>query len=387
MGKSHGLFKEYKEKVEGQRYLHIGDDIHSDVYAAEREGIIPFQIKSARNLLLASTIRGCMKYEMNLAARMYIGMMISELFNDPFCLYHSSGMVHIESFSEFIATFFSPLVISFVQFVNSCVEDKYNAILFVARDGWLFKKIYDKLWPDSIPTKYFLSSRKAAYSVWMPDDTDRKKIKKHLIHRGYENVEQMVNDLVLSIAEKYKDKSKDFYSFLKKNQINTTCRYLFCDLASAGSTQFALNRGYFNDNLDGVYLYKENGVFGERQGDRALLSIKEWYHLAQYNILFEKVFTSAEGSVVGYSVEGEALFSEDDRDKSEIEVIKEIHDAVEKKCPVFYAKNKYKLGVDFAVYMMELMADSVYNAMWQTMDSFSMVDDLDRTRTIFSERY
>ena len=73
-------------------------------------------------------------------SRLHIGFLISNVFNDPFSLYQSSGIPKLSSANK-IGVFIAPIVADFVfNLIYKLKEKSINTLLLAARDGYLIKK-------------------------------------------------------------------------------------------------------------------------------------------------------------------------------------------------------------------------------------------------------
>ena len=82
--KQDGLYTVFKKNMCEESFIHIGDNIKSDIEAANHSGIEGFLIKSALELLKISTYSEILEYNLGLEERCLIGLAVSRLFNSPF---------------------------------------------------------------------------------------------------------------------------------------------------------------------------------------------------------------------------------------------------------------------------------------------------------------
>ena len=184
-GKQNGLFEEYLKNIGEKKCLHIGDNKQSDILAAKKCGIDAYEIKSAYDMLSISNLRKCLIYTNSKCDRLWIGDIISELFNDPFALYASAGVVHIEKLSMAAKIFFAPVAMNYMQSLYELLEEKnYKGIIFGARDGYLLKRIYDSGMMEDFGNKpeavYFLTSRKLAVKAIIRSKEDIEEFIEYL---------------------------------------------------------------------------------------------------------------------------------------------------------------------------------------------------------------
>ncbi len=70
---------------------------------------------------------------------------------------------------------YGPLIYDFVKWLEGRSE-KYTRLLFLSREGWLLKKVYDICCPKGCPAVYFLTSRRSASVAAIENENDIKDI-------------------------------------------------------------------------------------------------------------------------------------------------------------------------------------------------------------------
>lgn len=165
-GKQDGKIFDYvlqKEKINGNEMLHIGDSFSLDFKAPNRLGIkgvyIPSNIKMFENLFGISIcdILDSSDY----FQRFIYGFAINSLFEVE------ESYVGGWSLDRFAKLFVFPLVtsISLNIFNRAEIQNTYQEVYFVARDGFLPLKAYNifkkNCYPTAINGKYLYASRKA----------------------------------------------------------------------------------------------------------------------------------------------------------------------------------------------------------------------------------
>ena len=181
--KEHDLYQRYILSEGCGNYLHIGDNEYTDGDCAQRFGIDSYLIKSPREmmeLINNPKINQCiLRNEWNTV--WMAGLYASRVFNDPFILYHSNGRPVIKSAYDFGFDYIGPMVTQFVLWLVQQVN-KYHItnIIFISRDGYLVKKLYDYYRDlmnrekcSGLPkSTYILTSRTALTALSM--DTEEK---------------------------------------------------------------------------------------------------------------------------------------------------------------------------------------------------------------------
>lgn len=182
--KTQGLFSVLKGKVEtGKTVLHVGDNPVNDIKYAKAEEFDTFYIKSAgdmyRESLYAQVVPGNIA---DINTRSLMGLVIARMFNNPFVVKGRQRAYTVDTAENFAYFFVAPLVTSFMGWLYQELRNKeYDGILFAARDGFLVKDLYELLSRELegerlVPGIYFLTSRAAASSASVTDETSLNRV-------------------------------------------------------------------------------------------------------------------------------------------------------------------------------------------------------------------
>lgn len=358
VSKSSGLFKEYLKNVKESSYLHIGDDEYEDMIAAQEYGIDSFGIKSAYEMLRISNLRKALVGVHNSSEKGILGLLISELFNNPFILYKTNGIIKISKLEMLGKLLVAPIVILYMfKLIELTSKNKnYEAILFGSRDGYLFKKIYDRLSDNGYlktmqrPTRYFFASRKLCLKTIMDTDDSIKILKVCYGEEAKKVLAQIFNIYdpsidkqcintedyyflhIREISEKSNRSKENYYKYLDNNKIVKDNKYIYCDLIGRGSVQHILNK-IFKQGIDGFYLSK---IIENSYSDSffyscfPIINLDEWREedISAKNFL-EIVITSPQPSVEDMNEEGNPIFSDEDRTKREINATQLMQQGIE----------------------------------------------------------
>lgn len=144
------LYKIVKEKY-GQdlNYIHIGDNNVSDNRSAKRSGIAPIYYKNVNQRGNAHRA-----FDMtSLVGSAYRGIVNAKLQN---------GDKKYSQFYEYGYTYAGFLVLGYCNYIHRYVHsNNIEKVLFLSRDGYILKSVYNKLFPDD-KTEYVYWSRSAA---------------------------------------------------------------------------------------------------------------------------------------------------------------------------------------------------------------------------------
>jgi HAD superfamily hydrolase (TIGR01549 family) len=153
--------------------LHIGDNQKADIENAWEAGIDAYYVMSPADMLLNSPLYPLMSKVKTIEDSLTLGCFVSRVLNSPFALCKGNGKVTIARLDT-LAEYFMPIMFGTLRWLVQTIGAKEDAVvLFMARDGYLMKRLYDvlkdKLLPDLPDSVYFLTSRDALsekYAAW-----------------------------------------------------------------------------------------------------------------------------------------------------------------------------------------------------------------------------
>lgn len=159
------LFSVLKTRAASDNILHIGDDPVADIEAPKRLGIETFPIASGYEMLLASPFAHLLSRVASPADALALGMVIARAFNDPFLFHRTQGRPEIAAGHDLGFIGFGAMVAALLQWIveQTCGRSD-AAILFGARDGHLFHRLYLRMtegYNAAARGVYFLTSRRA----------------------------------------------------------------------------------------------------------------------------------------------------------------------------------------------------------------------------------
>lgn len=406
-GKQNGLFEEYLKNIGGKKCLHIGDNKQSDILAAKKCGIDAYEIKSAYDMLSISNLRKCLIYTNSKCDRLWMGDIISELFNDPFALYASAGVVHIEKLSIAAKIFFAPVAMNYMQSLYELLEEKnYKGIIFGARDGYLLKRIYDSGMMEDFGNKpeavYFLTSRKLAVKAmirskedieefieYLGSSLDAEHVLSQMFHIENEppDIKEYVDLNLKSMLKEAEITRHNYIDYMKKNKIDINEKYLFCDLLAGGTVQDALNR-LFKVNLDGMYLYRQMSRIYREIAIWAVYDEQQWggnLKIGDIDLtnLFEKIFTAPKPSVIDMAERGEPVYALEDRSDEELDMLEHIQDIIleEVKRNGYFLKWDRKISKELVCALFGLSGVVIYQQEAEALYKLKATDDVSRLKT------
>jgi HAD superfamily hydrolase (TIGR01549 family) len=199
-------------------YIHIGDNEHSDVKRAKRAGFATYPVVNPnKNSLLFRA------HDLSpIIGGAYRGIVNNRLNNGfwEYGRYYEYGFIYGGLF-----------ILGYCSFIHEyCMNHGIDKLLFLARDGEIIKKIYDKMYPEAV-TEYVYSSRIATCKLIAGYDKNEfvKKMVYHKVNQGYTfekvlksmELEKLISTLnssgkMESTDKLTSDNVKDFVEFLDK---------------------------------------------------------------------------------------------------------------------------------------------------------------------------
>lgn len=343
--KGEELFDRFQKRHPAESYLHIGDNIFSDIECSQKHGMDCVMIDSALSLFRKSPYCVMEDKASDLTKRNMLGMFVTAMFCNPL----SSQGKKTFYLKDIADIFINPVVFSMICDLKSKVSEKeYDKVLFASRDGFLLQQLYDIARNSDMPESiYFYTSRRAVSNIELPDDHkilwlanlpyaySKDDILSEVFHiegRKYEETEDF-NDYILQYRDKIMEKSEELYqnykTYLDVRQVGGGS-YLFVDLVSSGTCQMYLTN-MLEGLLEGYYLCKlKTDEAGKEQlkcqtlFEPVDLNSKEYgFHKMYY--LFESILTSYEPSVVRFEEGGIPVFAGETRTQKELDQLKTIH--------------------------------------------------------------
>ncbi|WP_312518717.1 hypothetical protein [Anaerospora sp.] len=360
--KSQNLYKVFKEKIQGQSYLHIGDNLDIDGTYAQINGIDSFHIYSAGDMLEISAYKNVLGQAETLDERILTGMFLAKVFNDPFALYKSEGRMTINNAYDMGYLFIAPLITAFMVWLVQKVKMGYDKILFSARDGYIFNKLYDSIGePEkrslNLPQNiYFLISRMSAISASIFceedilyasqiafDDSPEKLLKKRFLledreilpyqKEKYETLQQYVLSHKKEILSKSMLLRKQYFKYINTLNLKENDRLAFFDFVSSATCQMCLIN-IVSQKISGLYFIH----FFEEYHKKTALTVESFlesgymYGLQSYlftNYLFmESIIVSSKPTLSHFDQKGNPIYLEESRTDKQLVYISEVQQAI-----------------------------------------------------------
>ncbi len=331
MAKSDGqLWHSIVESYPNVNILHFGDHPVSDGTRASQEGIHTLHINSGAEL--AAALLGCRwhNWEKDTECRRLMGLFVSGIFNSPFCL-DSMGKIKVETLEEAGFCFFGPVTTYFMEKLYQRAGERQQKILFLARDGWILKKIADQYYSNSpLKTEYVLTSRRAIAIAQIDSNEDIENLF-YIFNSAAGYTFQVYLKMIFDIEIDHNDVYRDtIVRDVEKNILLNHLKKVYGKrIIEKSKIQKQLYKKYFetiNVNLDddlAIVNFVGSGItqsFFEKFG---FGKQSEFYYFAMtplnvemelkspvYTIFdYGSIYTSKDNPIVEYTVLGECVFS------------------------------------------------------------------------------
>lgn len=356
--KSQGLFKLFREDVcEGTQCIHIGDSDTADYRAALGAGINAYWIMSEREMLLNSSYSKLMQHDPGLCDHLAIGLLINELFDDPFALYHSKGKPRICTLEDYARLLVAPMVFYYtIWLIQEIKRNCCEYVLYTSRDAYLIQKIlqmifYGQKLDDFPPGTYFYTSRRTCIAANVTNKDDILKvikdkyngnIREMFKHKFNINISDEYAEIPSSnkeqsrkcadiyeehILEECKRERNNYLSYIRSLGIKGNKKIAVIDLVARGTVQYELSKIIPSDNLLGMYFVKTKDDYDrkiERHKYRSFYKDPGKYNMDCSNAyrfyqVLELILTSPEPTFHSVSDEGTFEFMKEQRSSWQIE--------------------------------------------------------------------
>lgn len=371
------LYKVIKQELQinGDRWIHIGDNKKSDYNQAIKNGINAKLIKTFYNRLRYINVK-----QIKSISESRVNATLNNFVEKDFEYYRRLGY---ESFG--------PILVGFVNWLaKELKKEKINKVYFLSRDGYIIKNVYDLIKGENINSQYLYVSRRSLQvpafyvnsdyesvidSFFLPRtikfSTFIKKIgltyseiskiaedyslKEDTIIeckniKSNQNLRDFYNDIKNIIVENAEKEYIALVKYLKQNDFEG--KVAIVDIGWFGNMQAALNKIIKHESLNaeiyGYYigLIPEGPLQKEQKMKGYLFSANhnQDLHLKEkiFNSIFETIFLARHGSVNRYSLVDNVaqveLFPYECRDKLMEESINELQDGA-----LIFAKHWYSV--------------------------------------------
>ncbi|MBR0213663.1 MAG: hypothetical protein IJL95_02950 [Solobacterium sp.] len=348
MSKQDGLFELLKQAEPDAVCLHIGDSPENDLVPAQRAGIRAVHIPAARDLAASDGLDLSRFVPLTPSEKALLGLLIETGYADPF-----RSENNIYSLNGYAWMALGPVLLGYISWLKDELSgSNFNKVLFVSRDGWLVKQLYDKYreYEPGLPEPmYFYTSRKSAFQPnmatdgWMMqmavrgENMQPEEIMENLFglesgdimpysYENHDSILAYIRAHADAVRKKAAEARKNYLLYMENSGLKADGIYAFADLVAAGFTQNMLEH-FVLFRLRGLYL-------GRREMESEILSDIDDYFGGQQSFVtkhfmdIEVFMTSPEPSVDGFDSAGHPVFEKEQRNMAEIESVRRVHEDI-----------------------------------------------------------
>jgi hypothetical protein len=253
-----------------------------------------------------------------------------------------------------VDVFLVPVAVEYIKGLEKCInENELDGLIFVARDGYFFYNLYNKLsdrgFIKKMPTFYILSSRILSLRTGLENESDIDFVfKKYGLYEN-EQVRCSIFGEKLSDEMKKDNKSEqvltqlhrnrnNYHRYLERCDIDFNKNYLLCELDGQGTAQHFLEN-FFENNLQGFYylsIINDNPYELKRNFVHSMSSQKNEYSPIERNAFFlECCFSSPEKSVCGINDDLSVEYKIEPRTDEDIQFMQDIQEELLNKSEKF----------------------------------------------------
>lgn len=284
--------------------------------------------------------------------RSMCAMFIARAFNSPFALYKSDGLLVVNDIETFGYLFISPIAVKFVLWIiEQTNKNKYDTILFAARDGYLVQQLFNIARKyvkvnSNVEDLYFQTSRTVCIKSNIKNKHDIKwvcefpfayspeqllirkfELNKNVIKRYDEKIYKDTFQYALEYEDNiYKESRRirnNYLKYIENLNLKEYKKYAFVDLASSGTCQYFLEK-IMDFKLDGLYLCRYMNLNKEQNElniksvfNNGFLSYGFQSFLAENYMLLETIFTSFKPTLISFNQDGDLIYEEETRNTNE----------------------------------------------------------------------
>lgn len=212
-----GLYEAVKEYIgNDKKYIHVGDNQVSDIECANKAGIDTFYYENVN--------RKGKKYRAtdmsDMIGSAYGGIINSHIHN---------GYKRYDAFYEYGYIYGGLFMFGYAQYIHEfAMNHNINKVIFVARDGYIIKKVYDSLFNDE-NTEYMLCSRisnlkLAAYSN--KNDYIKEFISRWIVEGKTISMKNILANMDLQSMENILQKYVDLDEVITKDNVGKLIKFV-----------------------------------------------------------------------------------------------------------------------------------------------------------------
>lgn len=355
-------------------WLHIGDNEYSDYKQAKEFGINAYHYKNVSTYYEGTK-------ELSISESVLIGIQNNYLYNG----------IQENYWNKFGAKNAFPIYFGFAKWLYDLTKEEDN-LFFLARDGYIIKKIYDmfcKMDENTIFTNYIYVSRKVLQlpllgtmpeldkvirqltdrteldgeitlreTLYKVGIRDMDKAEKYMNAFGFLNLDEIVSpeklymaqNLIVKLSgevrEYFSDKRKLLERYFEQEKVNCWNKLNVMDVGWKGSSQEVIEKilgkdviGYYFGTADTLSRNKFCTMYGWIFDDWNPTTVAS--EVYRYINMYELLFSAPHGSTIDYKEENEKIIPVLNDNVIFNQVIKEFQETALELCKVAIKYNDY----------------------------------------------
>lgn len=341
--------------VKGRSALHIGDDRRADVERPQEYGIDTYMAPNAWEMFTSSSLGSTASDICRIYDTCVMGCILTRLFNDPYVMHGTDGIVRIRDNFDMGYCAFAPVIMTFLLWLIDRVKaDGVKKVVFMARDGYFLKQ--DLAYLCSLSGKdidccYIEISRQLAMMASIETKSDLMEYAQMpytgtiaemfedrfgitgCVFAEDESIEKCIGSYMPQIKARVEAVRKDYLHYLKQFDLDDDCAVV--DIGYYGNNQRYLNKlldtnmagYYFNANLSNVNknkgMQKMAACF---QNDRDVTGKNS--QVLKRQIYLESFLTAPYGMVRAVDAKGGLVCADDRKNQEYFRDKEEINEGV-----------------------------------------------------------
>ena len=399
------LWDSFIEKNSDKEILHIGDNEVSDTQLPGDRGIRAYHILSAKELFELTDIGLKYKKEpMSPIDSVCMGTVLNKYFNNPFEYNKKKFKVKIEKPYDLGYAIIGPIVADYIIWtLKNIIKNKNDKILFLAREGYLLKQVYEILCSEledvkEVQAVYLYASRRAMSVCNIKSEKEIRellniyyegslvdllysrfgittdKVKEDfevVLPADGEIVYKEIKNIIPDILENAKIENERYLKYFNE-QVKDSKNMAVSDIGYAGTIQYYLSAitdksydGYYfaTDNKKMALKIPKNTMTGRYIENEEIQQTSKSY-IYRYSLMLETLLTSNDNQFIKFDSHLKPVFRDKDDGISK-DFIREVH-----KGAVDYTKDIAPLLEDI------ILSDNTNKNIYEELLRLSVEEDL-----------
>lgn len=350
--KSEKLFEVVKAEfqIDANTWLHIGDNVYSDINAAQKNGIDTYRVYGTIEMLEQSLYGHLLDYNKSIEENIVLATFASIAYGNMFSGFLENGKLVVSDERKLAQLLVAPMLLKYVVWLLKH-EGGSDLIIFPSRDGFILKQIYELIESDRKPESIYLyTSRRATLIAAAINERDIRHIIKlpspddniNRIRKRFEledvildevDPQGLAQELLERLLKVSENERKQYLDYLESEGVMQAKKILLVDFVAVGTMQEALQRmtgkmfmgAYFCRRIPDSKFTKDLACISmyEMTGDFETAA-----NIYKYYYFLENVVSSYEPTFKKIDANGNKCFYDEQRSVRAIEQLENMHEAI-----------------------------------------------------------